>query len=130
MKHVLRFLLAITLALTAIFLLFKFPIHSLISLAAVIAVVGLYDVLQKEHTSLRNFPILGHFRYLLDSIGPEIRQYFVEADTDRKPLNRYQRTYIYARAKQDNSAHPFGTEHRSEERRVGKECRSRWASDQ
>src|SRR5690554_763042 len=111
MKHVLRFILAITLAFIAIFLLFKFPIHSLISLGALIAVVGLYDVLQKEHTMLRNFPIIGHFRYLLESIGPEIRQYFVEADTDGKPLNRNQRTYIYARAKQDNSAHPFGTEH-------------------
>ncbi|MFA5668611.1 MAG: FMN-binding glutamate synthase family protein [Balneolaceae bacterium] len=111
MKHVLRFILAITLAFIAIFLLFKFPIHSLISLGALIAVVGLYDVLQKEHTILRNFPIIGHFRYLLESIGPEIRQYFVEADTDGKPLNRNQRTYIYARAKQDNSAHPFGTEH-------------------
>jgi len=79
MKHVLRFILAITLAFIAIFLLFKFPIHSLISLGALIAVVGLYDVLQKEHTILRNFPIIGHFRYLLESIGPEIRQYFVEA---------------------------------------------------
>lgn len=111
MKHVLRFIFAVIFAFIAIFLLFKFPIHSLISLGVITLAVGLYDVFQKEHTILRNFPIIGHFRYLLEGIGPEIRQYFVEADTDGKPLNKNQRSYIYARAKQDNSAHPFGTEH-------------------
>ena len=75
------------------------------------SIIGLYDLLQKEHTILRNFPIVGHFRYLLEGIGPEIRQYFVESDTEGKPLDRNQRTYIYSRAKLDNRSHPFGTEH-------------------
>ncbi|MEO9885527.1 MAG: FMN-binding glutamate synthase family protein [Balneola sp.] len=111
MKHVLKFLLALTFAFATFYLLFIFPVWSLIGLGALIVAIGLYDILQKEHTILRNFPIIGHFRYLLEGIGPEIRQYFVEADTEGKPLDRNQRTYIYSRAKLDNRAHPFGTEH-------------------
>ena len=63
--------------------------------------MGIYDMIQTKKTILRNFPLLGRMRYLLESIGPEIRQYFVETDLDGKPFNRQ----------------------RSEERRVGKECR-------
>ncbi len=111
MKHVLRFIFALASSFVLLYLLFKFPLWSLIGLGGAIVIIGLYDVLQKEHTILRNFPIVGHFRYLLEGIGPEIRQYFVEADTEGKPLNRNQRTYIYSRAKLDNRSHPFGTEH-------------------
>ncbi len=111
MKRVLRFILVAVIGFIAVYLLFKFPIYSLIGLGVLVVAIGLYDVIQKEHTILRNFPVIGHFRYLLEGIGPEIRQYFVEADTDGKPLNRNQRTYIYTRAKQDNKSHPFGTEH-------------------
>lgn len=111
MKHVLRFIFALAGAFILFYLLFIFPIWSLIGLGGIIVIIGLYDVLQKEHTILRNFPIVGHFRYLLEGIGPEIRQYFVEADTEGKPLDRNQRTYIYSRAKLDNRSHPFGTEH-------------------
>lgn len=111
MKHVLKFLLTLTFAFTLFYLLIFFPLWGLVGLSVVIIAVGLYDILQKEHTILRNFPIIGHFRYLLEGIGPEIRQYFVEADTEGKPLDRNQRTYIYSRAKQENRSHPFGTEH-------------------
>lgn len=111
MKNVLQFIAAAVIGFIAVFLLYKFPLHSLAGLGVVIVVTGLYDLIQKEHAILRNFPVIGHFRYLFEGIGPEIRQYFVEADIDGKPLNRNQRTYIYARAKQDNSAHPFGSEH-------------------
>ncbi len=111
MKHVLRFIFALAGTFVLFYLLFIFPIWSLIGLGIIIVIIGLYDVLQKEHTILRNFPIVGHFRYLLEGIGPEIRQYFVESDTEGKPLDRNQRTYIYSRAKLDNRSHPFGTEH-------------------
>ena len=59
---------------------------------------------------MRNFPVLGHIRYLLEMIGPEIHQYFVEADTDGTPIDRNHRTYIYERAKEESQTHPFGTE--------------------
>lgn len=111
MKHVLKFLAALIFSFVLFYLMFIFPIWCLIGLGVIIFGVGLYDVFQKEHTILRNFPIIGHFRYLLEGIGPEIRQYFVESDTEGKPLDRNQRTYIYSRAKLDNRAHPFGTEH-------------------
>ncbi|MCB0664036.1 MAG: FMN-binding glutamate synthase family protein, partial [Saprospiraceae bacterium] len=62
------------------------------------------------HTILRNFPVLGHMRYLLEMIGPEIHQYFVESNTDGKPIDRNHRAYIYERAKLENQTHPFGTE--------------------
>ena len=72
--------------------------------------LGLYDTFQRKHTILRNYPVVGHFRYILETIGPEIHQYFVESDTDGKPIDRNHRAYIYERAKLQNETHPFGTE--------------------
>ena len=59
---------------------------------------------------LRNFPVLGHFRYLLESIGPELRQYIVESNTEGRPFSRDQRSLIYQRAKGVTDKKPFGTE--------------------
>jgi glutamate synthase domain-containing protein 2 len=73
-------------------------------------VIGFYDIIQKKHTILRNFPVIGHMRYLLEMIGPEINQYFVESNTDGKPIDRNHRSYIYQRAKEQRQTHPFGTE--------------------
>lgn len=75
-----------------------------------IVLVGLYDVFQTKHTILRNFPVIGHFRYWLESLGPELNQYFVESSVEGRPINRDQRTYVYERAKRENQSHPFGTE--------------------
>ncbi|UII27672.1 FMN-binding glutamate synthase family protein [Fulvivirga maritima] len=72
--------------------------------------MGIYDLLQKKHTILRNFPVLGHFRYFFELISPEIHQYFVESDTDGKPIDRNHRAYIYQRAKLQTATHPFGTQ--------------------
>ena len=72
--------------------------------------LGLYDITQKKHTILRNFPVLGHFRYLLESVRPEIMQYFVETDTQGRPFNRIFRTLVYSRAKKEISTTPFGTQ--------------------
>lgn len=72
--------------------------------------MGFYDMYQSKRTIRRNFPLLGRMRYLLESIGPEIRQYFVETDTDGKPFNRLQRSLVYARSKKETSTQPFGTQ--------------------
>ncbi len=71
--------------------------------------LGLYDLVQKKHTILRNFPLIGHFRYLFESIRPEINQYFVESDIEGRPFNRINRSIIYQRAKDVLDKEPFGT---------------------
>jgi glutamate synthase domain-containing protein 2 len=82
------------------------------SLAVVLPLVflGVYDMLQVKHTILRNFPIVGHFRYLLERFRPKIMQYFVETDTQGRPINRISRPMVYERAKGVNDTTPFGTQ--------------------
>ena len=72
--------------------------------------MGLYDMYQCKKTIRRNFPLLGRMRYLLESIGPEMRQYFVETDLDGKPFNRLQRSIVYQRSKKKSDSMPFGTQ--------------------
>lgn len=72
--------------------------------------MGLYDMYQSKHTIKRNFPLLGRLRYLLEDLGPEMRQYFIETDTDGKPFNRLQRSMVYARSKKETDSKPFGTQ--------------------
>ena len=71
--------------------------------------VFIYDILQKEHAILRNFPVLGHFRYLLESIGPGIRQYWITNDKEEMPFSRSERSWIYATSKKEKSTFGFGT---------------------
>ncbi len=71
--------------------------------------LGIFDITQKSHSILRNFPVLGHFRFLLEEIRPEISKYFVESDTSGRPFNREQRSVGYQRAKNDRDSIPFGT---------------------
>ncbi len=73
-------------------------------------ILGYADILQKKQTILRNFPVIGHVRYLLESFRPEIMQYFVETDTEGRPINRIFRSLIYQRAKKVNDTSPFGTQ--------------------
>ncbi len=77
--------------------------------AGILSLVGVYDLCQTRRAVLRNYPVLGHIRYLVESIRPEIRQYLLEADDDRLPFSREQRSLVYARAKNENSDRPFGT---------------------
>ncbi len=72
--------------------------------------MGFYDYFQKAHTIRRNFPLIGRMRYVLESIRPEIMQYFVETDTEGRPLNRIFRSMVYQRAKKANDTAPFGTQ--------------------
>ncbi|KIQ02560.1 MULTISPECIES: FMN-binding glutamate synthase family protein [Pseudomonas] len=78
-------------------------------IGAFLSLVGITDVLQRRHAVRRNYPILGHIRYLVEAIRPEIRQYLLEADEDELPFSRAQRSLVYARAKNDGADKPFGT---------------------
>ncbi|MEZ4704112.1 MAG: FMN-binding glutamate synthase family protein [Bdellovibrionota bacterium] len=78
--------------------------------AGILLIWGIYDVLQTKHTILRNFPIIGHFRYLFEMIRPEINQYFIESNTDGKPFSREMRSVVYQRAKKELDTLPFGTQ--------------------
>ncbi|NIJ44995.1 glutamate synthase domain-containing protein 2 [Wenyingzhuangia heitensis] len=72
--------------------------------------LGFFDVLQTKHTIRRNFPVIGNIRYLLEKIRPEIMQYFVETDTQGRPIDRLHRNLIYERSKKTNDTTPFGTQ--------------------
>lgn len=76
-----------------------------------LTIIGVYDILQKRSTIKRNYPILGHFRYMLESIRPEIQQYFVERFDDGRPFSREQRSVVYQRAKGQLDTLAFGTQH-------------------
>ena len=75
-----------------------------------LSVVGTLDLLQTRQAVRRNYPILAHFRYALESIGPEIRQYFIESDTQENPFSRQQRAIVYQRSKNVMDKRPFGTQ--------------------
>ncbi|VBV86653.1 glutamate synthase domain-containing protein [Burkholderia pseudomallei] len=81
----------------------------IVPVAALVA-LGLYDLNQDRHAILRNYPLWGHLRFLFEFIRPEIRQYFVEDDTDEKPFSRAQRSVVYQRAKNVADNRPYGTE--------------------
>jgi len=72
--------------------------------------VGARDVMQTRHSVLRNYPVIGHLRFLLEFIRPEMRQYFIEGDNEAAPFSRQQRSLVYQRAKNDSDKRPFGTQ--------------------
>lgn len=80
------------------------------ALVAILAVIGLYDLLQRQHSVLRNYPVLGHMRFLLEALRPELQQYFIERNFDGRPFDRDVRSLIYARAKGTAAELAFGTE--------------------
>ena len=82
----------------------------LIAIAVALVGVALFDVIQRKHTILRVFPIIGHFRFLLEAIGPELRQYIVTSNNEERPFNRDQRRWIYTAAKHENPYYGFGTD--------------------
>lgn len=75
-----------------------------------IIAVGLFDMQQAKHSIRRNFPVLGRARWILESIRPEIQQYFIESNVDGKPFSRERRSLIYSRSKNEISTLPFGTQ--------------------
>lgn len=82
----------------------------LLILAGPLIILGLVDIMQKKHAIMRNYPIVGRLRYLMEDIRPKIYQYFVESDIDGSPVNRVDRSTIYQRAKRELNSQPFGTQ--------------------
>ncbi|MBB1598519.1 glutamate synthase [Variovorax sp. UMC13] len=72
--------------------------------------VGVHDLRQERHAILRNYPVIGHLRFLLEFIRPEMRQYFIESDSEAAPFSRAQRSLVYQRAKGEPDNRPFGTQ--------------------
>lgn len=79
-------------------------------LFGVLCGVGIHDVLQTKSSILRNYPVMGHLRFLLEFIRPEMRQYFIESDSEAVPFSRAQRSLVYQRAKGELDNRPFGTQ--------------------
>ncbi|MGV0162647.1 FMN-binding glutamate synthase family protein [Mycobacterium colombiense] len=80
------------------------------AVVAAAAAVGLYDLIQRRHSVLRNYPVLGHLRFLLEALRPEIQQYFIERNFDGRPFDRDVRSLIYQRAKGTAAEQSYGTE--------------------
>ena len=72
--------------------------------------LGARDSLQRQHSVLRNYPVIGHLRFLLEYVRPELRQYFLESDNEQTPFSRQQRSIVYQRAKGAPDKRPFGTQ--------------------
>ncbi|NLG55580.1 MAG: FMN-binding glutamate synthase family protein [Rhodococcus sp.] len=72
--------------------------------------LGVYDLIQTHHSITRNYPILGHMRFWIEHIRPEVRQYFIESNTDGMPFDRETRDLVYDRAKGNHGEEPFGTQ--------------------
>jgi glutamate synthase domain-containing protein 2 len=81
-----------------------------IAFGAFLLVVLVHDVFQKRHSVIRNFPLVGHFRYWLEAIGPELRQYIVTSNDEERPFSRDQRRWVYSSAKKENDYFGFGTD--------------------
>src|SRR6478672_8473700 len=71
--------------------------------------VALYDLVQRKHAILRNFPVIVHLLYLLESVGPELRQYIVTSNQEERPFSRDQRRWVYASSKLQNNYFGFGS---------------------
>ncbi|MCZ8197581.1 MAG: FMN-binding glutamate synthase family protein [Flavobacterium sp.] len=98
------------LSLTGILIYVNWKFSFLLLIFIPLILMGLYDMYQSKKTIRKNFPLLGRMRYLLEGLGPEIRQYFVETDLEGKPFNRLQRSIVYQRSKKESDSMPFGTQ--------------------
>ena len=94
---------------TVIYLFFDVGLLFILFLI-ILLLIGYANTVQHKHAILRNFPVLGYFRYLFELIAPEIQQYFIERNTDGKPFSRNQRTLAYQRSKNIDATIPFGTQ--------------------
>ena len=92
--------------IAAFYYIVIFPVAIIFGL---LTIVGWRDYAQKKHSVLGNYPLLGRFRFVFESVRPELRQYFWESDTDELPYSRNQRALVYQRAKNMTAARPFGS---------------------
>ena len=77
---------------------------------AALGAVATHDLIQRKHAILRNFPVVGHLRFLLERFGPELRQYIVTSNDEERPFSRDQRRWVYSSAKLENNYFGFGTD--------------------
>ena len=82
---------------------------TLFLVAFLLSLLGIRDLLQKRHSILRNYPVIGHIRWIAELVRPEIRQYVIEADEDAAPFSRSQRSLVYQRSKGEAGERPFGS---------------------
>jgi glutamate synthase domain-containing protein 2 len=105
------FVLCIFFALLCVFTIVAFGVGWLLFVVFTgLSVLGYYDLKQTKRSILRNYPVVGHLRFMLEFIRPEIRQYFVESDAEATPFSRSQRSLVYQRAKGASDKRPFGTQ--------------------
>jgi glutamate synthase domain-containing protein 2 len=105
------FVLCIFFTLLCVFTIVGFGIGWLLFVVfAGLSALGFYDLKQTKRSILRNYPVVGHLRFMLEFIRPEIRQYFVESDAEATPFSRSQRSLVYQRAKGESDKRPFGTQ--------------------
>jgi glutamate synthase domain-containing protein 2 len=106
--------IVVSIALTAVLFTLGFYYHTVfywfLGACIPLMVMGWYDGFQNKHTIRKNYPLLGRIRYLLESIRPEISQYFIESDLNGRPFNRRERSIVYQRAKGVRQTVPFGTQ--------------------
>lgn len=104
------FAACVVLAVVCSLLAFHHPVILFLALTFVLlSCVGIYDLVQKGHAITRNYPVIGHIRFLVESVRPELRQYLFETDFEKLPFSRTQRTLVYARSKNEPDQRPFGT---------------------
>ena len=87
----------------------------LLALLGLLLLLVAYDLVQTRHAILRNFPIIGHFRYILEAVGPEFRQYIVTSNNEEQPFSRDKRRWVYASSKRENNYQGFGTDNEVEQ---------------
>ncbi|WP_293882418.1 FMN-binding glutamate synthase family protein [Sphingomonas sp.] len=81
----------------------------LVVIPGLLVLLGVWDLLQPQHSVLRNYPVIGHVRWMVELVRPEIRQYLLEDENEANPFSRAQRSLVYRRSKGVSSDHPFGT---------------------
>lgn len=84
--------------------------YVLFGIILILTILGYYDISQTRHTVMRNYPVLGRLRYVLEDLRPKMYQYFIESDIDGRPFNRVDRSTVYQRAKKERDTIPFGTQ--------------------
>src|SRR5215813_6084539 len=82
----------------------------LVGVGGFLVLVALHDITQRRRAVIRNFPIIGHLRYILETFGPELRQYIVTGNDEERPFSRDQRRWVYASSKQANNYFGFGSD--------------------
>ncbi len=102
------FLLSLNVAVLVVALTANAAWYWGLSVTVPLLIIGIHDALQTRHAIIRNFPVIGHLRYVFESVRPEFRQYFFESDLDGKPFNRRQRSLVYQRAKAEKETVAFG----------------------